>query len=191
MRTYKKEENPITTLSTTGIKQLIQFLLPLLSYTHLCSNHKESLSPNTHDDLSPCTCCLPWDSILPESPSSKKKKKLFFHLLKFLLIHQGPAHTGTAQCLIRPLRKHPSGTYNMPLLWVPGVPQCAGQCNCIHPGEGDWGREWTLPCAGREQLQPRSLKSSAGRCHWSCELKTPVSRALREVLCSEHWKSNQ
>ena len=71
----------------------------------------------------------------------KKKKKLFFHLLKFLLIHQGPAHTGTAQRLIRPLRKHPSGTYNMPLLWVPGVPQCAGQCNCIHPGEGDWGRE--------------------------------------------------
>lgn len=32
-----------------------------------------------------------------------KKKKIFFHLLKILLIHQGPAHTGTAQRLIRPL----------------------------------------------------------------------------------------
>lgn len=40
----KKEENPITTLSTIGLKQLIQFLLPLLSYTHLCSNHTESCS---------------------------------------------------------------------------------------------------------------------------------------------------
>lgn len=34
-------------------------------------------------------------------------------------------------------------------------------------------------------------KSSAARCYSSFELKTPVSQALREVLCSEHWESNQ
>lgn len=134
----KKKENPITTLSTIGLKQLIQFLLPLLSYTHLCSNHTESCSFISKHTWWSFTCCFPWGRILPEFPSSKKKK---IYLLKILLIHQSPAHMGTAQPLIYPLSKHPSGTYNTPLFWVPGIPQRTRQSNCIHSSEGDRGGE--------------------------------------------------
>lgn len=65
-------------------------------------------------------------------------------LLKILLIHQGPAHTGTTHPLICPLSKHPSDTpdtYYVPLFQVLGIPQYTRQSNCIHSSEGEWGGE--------------------------------------------------